>query len=345
MDRSTDAAWPSVEMDTAATSGIATARLSENDSVDALMAKVAAADESPVSALLVYNANPCHALKNAAVVTEAVRKIPFVLSFATYMDETAQEADVVLPCHMFLECTEELSPANILPMDITALTRPMVTPRFDTRHPGDAMLSLAAAMQGSVAASFPWEGFEACFEAVKPGMWKALSKTGMVMKEKVTLVDKVDKMDFSLLSREELAITAPGDTAGYPLVLIPMNTMRLTARMAASPFAVKTVSDTVIKGTDGFVDINPETAQALHLSQGDDAVIETPVGRAVVKVNLFEGIMPGVVAMAEGLGHRMDGNRYIGGKGVNVNALVGPVMDAESGLDAAWGIRAKLSRA
>ena len=123
-----------------------------------------------------------------------------------------------------------------------------------------------------------------------------------------------------------------------------MDNIRLSRQVAASPFAVKTVSDTVLKGTYSFVDVNPETADALGFSQGDDVVITTPVASATVKVNLCDGIMPGVVAMAQGLGHAMAENRYVGGKGVNVNELVGPVMDAISGLDAAWGIRAKLSR-
>jgi anaerobic selenocysteine-containing dehydrogenase len=63
-----------------------------------------------------------------------------------------------------------------------------------------------------------------------------------------------------------------------------------------------------------------------------------------VRVHLFEGIMPGVVAMARGLGHTAyDG--YMAGKGVNVNELIGPVEDPSSGHDAAWGIRAKLAKA
>ena len=344
MDKDPGEVWPAIEMDGMATDGFAKARFSEKNTVDALMDKVMASKTSPVEALLVYNANPCHTLKNTKAVTEAVKKIPLVISFSSYMDETTQLASVVLPSHMFLERREDVVLSNTLPLDITALSTPMVDPIFDTRHPGDSVLSLAGAMEGSVAASFPWESYDACLEAVKTPVWKSLSEEGVVMKDPVSLVKDLPRVDFSLLLKDAAAIGAAGEEKAYPLVLIPVDNIRLSRQVAASPFAVKTVSDTVLKGTYSFVDVNPETADALGFSQGDDVVITTPVASATVKVNLCDGIMPGVVAMAQGLGHAMAENRYVGGKGVNVNELVGPVMDAISGLDAAWGIRAKLSR-
>jgi anaerobic selenocysteine-containing dehydrogenase len=80
------------------------------------------------------------------------------------------------------------------------------------------------------------------------------------------------------------------------------------------------------------------------VSDGDIAFIETPVGKARVKVNLFDGIMPGVIALPKGLGHTAY-NDYVSGKGVNVNTLLGPIEDKATGFDAAWGIRARLSAA
>ena len=343
MEKDPAEVWPSVEMDSMATEGFAKAPLSDKNTVDHLLSLASSSEKSPVEALLVYNANPCHTLRNAKAITEAVKKIPFILSFSSYMDETTQLASVVLPSHMFLERREDLPLLSVVPLDLTALSQPMVSPLFDTRHPGDGVLSLAAAMEGAVAASFPWESYDACLETVKAPVWKTLSQDGVVMKDP-SLVKKMPRVDFSLLSEDAAAIGAPGDEKEYPLVLLPVENIRLSSRVADAPFAVKIVSDTVIKGSDGFVDINPDTAEQLRISQGDAVVITTPVGSATVKANLSDGIMPGVVAIAEGLGHTMSENKYVGGKGVNVNELVGPVVDAISGLDAAWGIRAKISR-
>jgi hypothetical protein len=52
--------------------------------------------------------------------------------------------------------------------------------------------------------------------------------------------------------------------------------------------------------------------------------------------------MPDLVAIPRGLGHTAFG-RFLAEKGANANQLIGPVEDPASGLDAAWGIGAKLA--
>jgi len=136
-----------------------------------------------------------------------------------------------------------------------------------------------------------------------------------------------------------------GDKSAFPLVLIPYDSIRLAGgAIGDPPFAIKTVADTVLKGKDGFVEINPGTARELGLSDNAYAVLSTPKDRANVRIHYFEGIMPGVVAVARGLGHTAH-DKYLGGKGINVNNLIGPVEEPSSGFNAAWGIRAKLSKA
>ena len=136
-----------------------------------------------------------------------------------------------------------------------------------------------------------------------------------------------------------------GDPEIFPLVLIPYDSIRLASRyIGDTPFMIKTVSDRVLKGQDGFVDINPETAKKFGFADGKTALLKTPIGRASVRVNYDEGIMPGVVAMPRGLGHTAY-DEYLAGKGFNFNELIGHVEDPVSGLNAVWGIRAKISRA
>ena len=54
--------------------------------------------------------------------------------------------------------------------------------------------------------------------------------------------------------------------------------------------------------------------------------------------------MPGLVALPRGLGHTA-WDEFLADKGINFNALIGPVEDPDSGLDVAWGIRAKIEKA
>jgi anaerobic selenocysteine-containing dehydrogenase len=107
---------------------------------------------------------------------------------------------------------------------------------------------------------------------------------------------------------------------------------------------MKTVEDTVLKGDDVLVEVNPDTAKALGLKNGGRALLSTPGGEARVRIYAYEGIMPGLVAMPRGLGHTAN-DRFLAGKGVNVNSLMGPVEDPATGYNAVWGIRAKLTKA
>jgi anaerobic selenocysteine-containing dehydrogenase len=107
---------------------------------------------------------------------------------------------------------------------------------------------------------------------------------------------------------------------------------------------MKTVEDTVLKGNFGLVEVNPETASSLGLYEGSIAQLKTPKGETRVKIHLYHGVMPGVVAMPKGLGHRTK-DTFTAGKGSNINELMGPVEDQASGLNVAWGIRAKLAKA
>ena len=93
------------------------------------------------------------------------------------------------------------------------------------------------------------------------------------------------------------------------------------------------------------MEINPATAKDLGLAEGGAAVLSTPKGSARVKVHLFDGIMPGLVAMPRGLGHTAY-DTYPGGQRASTSTRSSsPVEDPGSGFEAGWGIRANLTRA
>ena len=93
-----------------------------------------------------------------------------------------------------------------------------------------------------------------------------------------------------------------------------------------------------------LIEINPKTAAEMKLKDGKAAVLETPRGKARVRIHYANGIMPGVVALPRGLGHTAY-DKFLADKGVNFNRLISAVEDPGTGYDAAWGIRAKLSKA
>jgi len=324
---------------------------------------IADSDTYPMKALLISGANPCYTLPDPQKITAALEKVPMVISFSPYLDETALHADLVLPNHTYLERWEDVPVAAGIQKPVIGLTRPVVQPLYQTRHTGDVLIEVAKRMGGDLAAAFPWRSFESCLKQTLRSKWRTLLRKGYSEDSRFrppewsagfdTPSGKFEFVPSNLPNASALkgglygpSASAEDDTdSSYPLMLIPYDSIRLAGgSIGAPPFAVKTVPNDVLRGDELFVEINPATAEALRLRDGKRATLSTPKGTATVRVRLFEGIRPNVVAIPRGLGHTAYGE-FLADKGINVNGLIGPVEDPFTGLDAAWGISARLSRA
>jgi anaerobic selenocysteine-containing dehydrogenase len=353
--------WPEPEMDAVASKGMQQARVDGAGSGRYAMTRyllnrlpeiLAAGAPAPVQALFVSSANPAYSLVDTPSVTQAFKRIPLIVSFSSYMDETAAMAHYILPNHTYLERFEDVPAALGFPKPIIGLARPVVPPLYKTRHTGDVVMQLAKAVGGTVAGAFKWESYEACLKQTLGNTWDALQKNGYWVDAKFTpgpYETRSKKFEFANADIVKLpayaALKAPGDETSFPLTLIAYDSMRLTAGYIGSPpFLVKALEDTILKKNDVLVEVNPATAKEVGLSDGSHAVLSTPKGNAGVKVSLFEGIMPGLVGMVRGLGHTAY-DKFLAGKGVSTNDLMGSVEDPGSGLETAWGIRAKLTKA
>lgn len=341
-------AWAEPELDEAAQAGMQTPRIdgagSENyPNAKSLLNRLPEAiltteGACPVQAMLVSEANPCYTLSDTKAVKKAFAKIPFVVSFSSYMDETAQNADIILPNHSFLERLEDVATAAGLSKPVIGLSKPVVKPQFNTKHTGDAVIALAKALGDKIAEAFPWESYDACLEETLGDKWESLNENGFVA------VEESVEAPLQFFTQECKPVFAEGDEKQYPFVLMPYDSTRLSnGFIGNTPFLTKTVPDTVLKKNDIFIEINPKSAGGeLSLREGRTVILTTPKGSAEVRVHLSEEIMPGVIAIPKGLGHTAY-DKYLAGKGINCNDLIGPAEDSGSGLDAVWGIRAKLS--
>jgi anaerobic selenocysteine-containing dehydrogenase len=357
--------WPELEMDAVASEGLQQPRIDGAGSsrypnarylLHRLPEVINASAESPVEMLFVYDANPVYSLPDTESVKKAFEKVPFVVSFSSYLDETTAMADLLLPNHIYLERYEDIPAAQGFPKPIISLTRPAAEPLYNTRHTGDFIIQLAKALGGNIGAAFPWDDYAACLEETLGDRWDALMDKGYWVDDQFSAADWADafetltaKFEFTNSDIRPLAEYHPakleGDESLYPLVLVPYETMRLTSGyIATPPFLVKALEDTILKVNDVLVEINPTTAKPLGLSEGKYASLTTPKGSVRVKTHLTNRIMPGVIAIPRGLGHTTE-NRFLAGRGINYNQFSSPVEDPASGHDVAWGIRAKLSKA
>jgi len=364
--------WPEFEMDNIAAQGMQRGSIDGAGSqpypftrslLNRLPEVLNAGGDYGLQMLMVHGANPCYTLPDSKAVMAAFNKIPFVVSFSSYMDETAKNSDLILPNHTYLERYEDVPAPAGLSKPFIGFTRPVVPPLFNTRHTGDVVIQLARALSGTVGRAFLWGSYEDCLKKTLSGKWQALEDEGFqhqpdfkppaglkafeTVSQKfeffATAIHTETKKDLDALPHFS-PVEPEGDKSTYPLVLIPYDSMRLAAGFIGTPpFMIKTVEDTVLKGEHVLVEVNPETAKGFGLSEGKTAVLATPKGQITVKIHLFDGILPGVVAIPRGLGHSAY-DKYLAGKGFNFNEMIGPAPDPVSGLDTAWGIRAGLHK-
>ena len=71
--------------------------------------------------------------------------------------------------------------------------------------------------------------------------------------------------------------------------------------------------------------------------------IKSPKGEVTVRVNLFEGAMPGIVYLPMGLGHTAY-DEFLRGKGVNPNQIIDGGKDPLSGQPVWWNTPVKLTK-
>jgi len=294
----------------------------------------------PLEMLFLLNANPIYDVPNGGRSLEALMKVPFVVSFASTLDESAAHADLILPASTFLEVwgddyLEGTGYAGI------SLRRPVVEPVHNTRDPGDVLLDLAQRLGGSVAKAFPWASYKDLIAARLSGFdWEKLEANGNwselvyfnaapgspawsdVLGRDRLNAPKDGRFDF--FSRELFALLAPdSDLACLPHFEVPTTLMDSTADSIEYPFLlvtqplitqsqqwqgiVPTLQESYgLQGHvkwDSWVEVSQKAAEALHLEDGERVWVESPLNRVQATVRVYAGLWPNAVFLPPGLGH------------------------------------------
>jgi anaerobic selenocysteine-containing dehydrogenase len=130
----------------------------------------------------------------------------------------------------------------------------------------------------------------------------------------------------------------------YPLLMVPEEQFKLvTDAKGNAPYLTKLLEETTLKNNNLVVHIHPETAEALHIGEGEKVWLVTRKGKMAVLVHLFDGARPEVIYAPIGLGHIGYGY-YLRGKGANPMEYVEAKTDPLSGQALWWGTPAKLTK-
>ncbi len=140
---------------------------------------VARGASEAVDTLFLYYANPLASSARPELWRDALEKIPFVVSFSPFLDETTRHADLVLPDLVSYERWQDAPTPPSYPYPTWGLARPMVEPHEGGTHTGDAVLAIAQRLGGSVAQSLPYDDFQTLLKARAQGLFS--SRHGMTL--------------------------------------------------------------------------------------------------------------------------------------------------------------------
>lgn len=127
-------------------------------------------DISPIEMALIYYTNPLFSGPDSNRYRKALGKIPFIVSFSPFMDETTEYADIILPDHTFLERLEYDFISPSLGYPVLNLRQPVMKPLYDTRNTGEVLIGLAHKIGGTLKENFPWNSYEAFLKASISGV-------------------------------------------------------------------------------------------------------------------------------------------------------------------------------
>src|SRR5438309_2287861 len=165
--------------------------------------------------LLGPGVNPAFTLPGGLKAADAIKKVPFVVSFGNLPDETTTLAHLILPDTHWLETWGDYAPRE----GVTGLMQPAMKPIRDARPIGDVLLTVGRTVLGAEEGKgpLPWAGFEAYLRAA----WEPLVKGDLAGAQRRGGVWR-DVASAAIVGRpapvEATAAELEGDAGGYALL-------------------------------------------------------------------------------------------------------------------------------
>ena len=171
---------PTIRQDAAAKQGTAQPRIDGagekqyllvSDAPQRLAERIASGNPYPVNTLFLFATNPLanHPAKEA--LATALNKVPFIVSFSPFLDESSAMADLILPDHTYLERWQDDQVTHLAGFTCFSIAPPAAAPLHQTRNSADVLLQVAQALGGPMTENFPWKKFEELLKLGAQGLY------------------------------------------------------------------------------------------------------------------------------------------------------------------------------
>ncbi len=302
--------------------------------------------------LFSYAANPVFTAPSVLKFKDNMAKAGFKVVFAHYLDETALQADLVLPLDSALEDWGTQVPEYLATCAQINIQQPLMERlHANTRGMGDILLALLKQRRPQEYKDFgdyyaylrsallKNKGAFGGGKADDDIFWNETLSKGIV-KFEGTVSPLSGKVGVAGLS-----LPAPGAIdAQYPLQLIPsVNASLRDGRHTNQPWLQESPDPLTTIVWDSWVEIHPKKAAELGIEEGDILEVAGKNGSIKAQAYLFPGIHPDAISIPLGRGHDALG-RYAKGYGVNPFQILDAVFDKETGELALHETRVKVSK-
>ncbi|MBI9112504.1 menaquinone reductase molybdopterin-binding-like subunit QrcB [Maridesulfovibrio ferrireducens] len=293
-------------------SAVSRTELSSRDFAGYLAAVASDKVKAP-EVLLAYEANPVYAMPQADTMAAAIAKVPFLVSFSTWMDETASKADLIMPNpHSFERFDDAQTPYGVGVAMLSACA-PVTEPIYNGKSTIDVVLGVASGL----GIDLGYESAEAVLQAKaeKAGAdWDSLVGGAAFVSDSTESGSL--KFAASVLSKA-VAMPKGGEIALAPYAKLNVG----SSTVAIPPLNCVTISKFELQGKDLFVQINGVTAKKLNVSEGSKVKLTGTGGECVARVHINEGVMNDVIAAPLGFGHTA-WDVFSRGKGDNISKIL-----------------------
>jgi anaerobic selenocysteine-containing dehydrogenase len=191
--------WQNPELDKIAQKGNSQSRIDSNgleqfpfssSVVEAIPEHIFKEKPYPIQVMFLYYSNPLFSRLNPERYRKAFEKIPSIISFSPFMDESSFYADIILPDHTYLERWEDAIPTPTVGYPVFGIRKPVVEPLYNTRNTGDVLIELSRSLDGIFKSNFPWQNFKEALEERISGLFKA-KKGSIVTNDKDVFLESL----------------------------------------------------------------------------------------------------------------------------------------------------------
>ncbi|BBD08725.1 menaquinone reductase molybdopterin-binding-like subunit QrcB [Desulfovibrio ferrophilus] len=272
--------------------------------------------------LMVYDANPAYGLPQTQAMAKAMDKAAYTVSFSSFMDETAERANLIMPNSMTAERYDDLYTPHGAGTATYSVNKPLVKSAFDTRTTADVMLSVASRLGMDL-------GYASFKDVLQAKATRLGASWSSLRQGKAWTSASASSAQLNLAPCAAPAVRAIGEGT---LALAPVVKHNIgTSKVAMPPHSAGSIRDTELSGVQTVVQMNAKTARMSGVKAGETVKLMGPGGEMTAQVYVSEKVMTGVVAAPLGFGHTAwDG--FSKGVGENAFKLLAAADDPETGL-------------